>query len=564
MKWPVVLPLLLLTVLFLAAEGWVKQATYKQRNPELGIVYNPTDVAGWGRDQWDEVFNDPSPPAAWAILPLGRESCSAVTSSWLTNVRNKGLRPALLMAPFLTKSEIEKTIDCGVGLGIRRIVLDEYISYHSKNLKRNLCTVITEARQIYDEAKRKYPGLQLDIDDNWQTWMVDLGRGQAARSCGTYPYFQFDQTGISVLSKYGNPATGQCGHPTIQEMREQVVDAEQTVRDYAKSRKIFLWQLNQHWYPGEGEVLQLFREAKKVYRWNRFFLFGPRTDESSFGDWGYKGQANREGCFSGDYNWHLPARTYLIKMTEGKQSRITLDLPSTSTVGTNVPVEGSMLAGSRGIAVQGLQLQVTQPGGSLQRFERHIVSPSNARIAVVGLRVNMQLPHKIEAPARFQLERVYLSRTADSNNLILNPEFNNGLNDWFTISTAPVTTESVGGESYLQASASSSQTISITSIPVIVTPNRSYTVRFDARILEEARNNAYFFVAWYTFKELRRDRIFMKFPEPRILAQTNSNHKGNFQFQWQPSEPGAYTVAAFFPGSPSYQPAILRKRIQIN
>jgi hypothetical protein len=564
MKWPGVLPLLVLSLLLAASEGAVKQTTYKQRNPELGIVYNPPDAPGWGRDQWDEVFNDPAPPAAWAILPLGREGCSAITSSWLTSVSNKRMRPALIMDPFLTKNEIEKTIDCAIPLGIRRVILDEYISYHTKNLKENLCAVIGDARQIYENAKRKYPGLQLDINDNWHTWMVDLSRNQAARSCGSYPYFQFDQTGISVLSKYGNPATGQCGHPTVEEMREQVLDAEQTVRDFARTRKIFLWQLNQHWYPGGAEVLQFFRETKKLYRWNRFFLFGPRTDGSAFGEWDYKGQANREGCFSGDFNWHLPARTYLIKMTEGKQPTIQLSLPSTSNMGTLVPIDGTMRAGTRGIAVQGVQLQITAPVHSLQRFQQQFVAPPNARIALIGMRVNLQLPHKITGPAAFQLERVRFSRTNSSGNLVLNSEFNNGLNDWINISNASVSTENNNGENYLQASASPNQSISITSLPVFVTPGRSYSVQFDARILQEARNNGYFFVSWYTLNEVRRDRIFMKFPEARTVAQTNSDSQGRFLFQWSPPEPGVYSVAAFFPGSPAFQPGFRSQRIQIN
>jgi hypothetical protein len=564
MRWRGIFPLLVLGLLLVAAEGAVKQTAYKQRNPELGIVYNPPDATGWGRTQWGEVFNDPAPPASWAILPLGRESCSAITSSWLTSVRNKRMRPALIMDPFLSRNEIERTIDCAIPLGIQRIILDEYISYHTKNLRENLCNAISDVRQIYENAKRKYPGLQLDINDNWHTWMVDLSRGQAASSCGSYPYFQYDQTGISVLSKYGNPATGQCGHPTVEEMREQLVDAEETVRDFARTRKIFLWQLNQHWYPGGAEVLQFFREAKKLHRWNRFFLFGPRTDASAFGEWDYKGDANREGCFAGDFNWHLPARTYLIKMTEGRPSTIQLSLPLTSNLGTLVPIDGTMRAGSKAISVQGVQLRITPPVHSVQRLKRDLVAPPNARLALIGLRVNLQLPHKITGPAAFQLERVHFGRTNSSSNLVLNPEFNNGLNDWVNISTASISTENNNGENYLQASASQNQSISITSLPVFVTPGRSYTVQFDARILQEARNSGYFFVSWYTLKEVRRDRIFMGFPQPRTVAQVNSNTQGRFFFQWSPPEPGAYTVSAFFPGSPAYQPGFRSQRIQIN
>lgn len=553
--------LLLLTVFLLAAASPLQQVAYRARNPELGIVYNPVR---WDRQQWEEIFRDPAPPAAWAIMPVGRESCSALTSWWLAGVRRQKLRPALLMDPFLTKNEIEKTIDCAVPLGVRRIILDEYISYHSKNLKRNLCTVITEARQIYENAKRKYPTLELGLNDNWHTWMIDLSQGQAGKSCGAYPYFQYDKTGISVLSKYGNPATGQCGHPTIEEMREQLLDADRTVRDYSKSRKIFLWQLNQHWYPGEGEVLQLFREARKIYGWNRFFLFGPTTDEHSYGNWGYRQQAMREGCFAGDYNWYLPARDYLIRLAEGKQPVISLSLPSVANRGSTISLNGRVVTGGDGIPVQGMQLQITPPLDSVQRFQRDLIAPQKARLALVGVRVNLQLPHKIIGPAKFHLDRVQFSRKDSSTNYVLNPDFNNGLKDWLILSTGSVTAESTGTENYLSATSSANQSISITSVPIFVTPGRSYTVRFDARILQEARNNAYFFVSWYTTSEVRRDRIFMKFPEPRTIATTNSDSAGHFLFQWQPSDAGIYSVAAFYPGSPAYQPAIRTGRIQVN
>jgi hypothetical protein len=548
-------------LLLIAASRPSQKFSYKTNNSELGIVYNPVK---WDRQQWDEVFRDPAPPAGWAIMPVGRESCSAITSWWLQGVRNSGMRPQVLMAPFLTKNEIEKTIDCSVSLGIKRVVLDEYVSYHSKNLKENLCRVISEARDIYANAKRKYPSLQIDIDDNWQTWMVDLSRGQAASSCGTYPYFQYDQTGISVLSKYGNPATGQCGHPTLPEMEEQLIDAKQTVRDYSKSGKIFVWQLNQHWYPGADEVLQLFREARTLHGWQRFFLFGPTTDENSFGQWGYKTLASREGCFAGDYNWHLSARDYLIKMTQGLKSRINLSVPSVATVGSNVTLNGNIFSKKEGIPVSNVQLRITAPPNSLQRFERELIAPPKARLALLGIRVNLQTPHKIKGVANFQLERVQFSSTGSSNNLVFNPEFNNGLDNWLVLSTTPVTVGSNGSENFLQSSASANQSVSITSIPVFVTPKHSYTVRFDARILQEARNNGYFHVSWYTTKEVQRDRIFMTFPGARNIAKTNSSKNGNFVFQWQPLEPGIYSVGAFFPGSSSYQPSSTQRRIEIN
>jgi hypothetical protein len=181
MRWTLFLPLLILAALLIGASGPEQRLAYKARNPELGIVYNPRT---WDQTQWDQVFNDPNPPAGWAIMPLGTESCSGITSWWLDGVRNQNLRPAILLDPFLTKQQIQSTIDCAYRLGIRRAILDEYISYHHKNLNQNLCAVISDTRDIYQNTKAKYPGMQVDIDDNWQTWMIDLGQGQDGASCG--------------------------------------------------------------------------------------------------------------------------------------------------------------------------------------------------------------------------------------------------------------------------------------------------------------------------------------------------------------------------------------------
>ena len=560
MRWILYVPLLILAAFLIAAGRPARQSSYANLNAELGIVYRPIN---WDREQWDEVFNDPNPPVGWAIMPVGRESCTAMTPWWFDGVRRQGLRPGVLLAPFLNKQEIEKTIDCSASLGIRRIILDEYISYHSKNLSRNLCTVVTEAREIYQNAKAKYPGIQFDIDDQWQTWMVDLSRGQSAKSCGAYPYFKYDQAGVSVLSKYGNPATGQCGHPTEREMREQLIDLKPTVRDHSKSGKIFLWQLNQHWYPGTNDVLQLMREAKAMYGWNRFLLFGPTTNDDQFGNWGYRSSATRAGCFPTGYHWYLPARDYMIRMTEGSKSRMTTTLPSVANRGATVTVQGKILSGSTGIPVNDIQLQVTEPPGSLQRFETDVIAPAKARLALIGVRVNLQLPHKVTGPAKFQLERVHFSRSNSSTNLVFNPEFNNGLNDWLIVGTAPVTTGSNGSEKYLQAAASANQSISITSVPAFVSPGKSYRLRFDARILQEARQNGYFFVSWYTTGEIHRDRMFMTFPQPRTIAKTSSAGNGQFIFQWQPFQSGIHNVATFFPGSPAVQPTFKNNRIEI-
>jgi len=103
MRWILYFPLLLLAAFLTGASGSIDTLAYKARNPELGIVYNPTP---WDRTQWNKVFSDPAPPAGWAIMPIGRESCSAITSWWLDGVRGQNLRPAIILDPFLTKQEI--------------------------------------------------------------------------------------------------------------------------------------------------------------------------------------------------------------------------------------------------------------------------------------------------------------------------------------------------------------------------------------------------------------------------------------------------------------------------
>jgi len=561
MRRIIYLPLFLLSILSIFTDTAVGQS-YKIKNPELGVVYRPIN---WDRQQWEEVFRDPAPPFAWAIMPVGRESCTAIVSWWLSGVRQKGLRPAVMLDPFLTKQEMEKTIDCSVALGIRRIIIDEYISYHSKNLGRNLCTVLREAREIYENAKRKYPGLQLDIDDNWQTWLSDLGPGQAASSCGSYPYFQYDQTGVSVLSKYGNPAqNGPCGIPTAEQMREQLIDLKPTVRDFSKTGKVFVWQLNQHWYPGSADVLQLFREIKKVYGWNRFLLFGPTTNNDNYGNWGYRASAPGNSCNPDQYQWYLPAREYLIRMTEGNRTKVQFTLPSTATRGSTVPVSGKILSLGKGLAVNNIELQISPPPGALQRMKADLTAPPKARLALLGIRVNLQTTNKLHGEARFDLERVIFTEKGKSSNLVFNSEINSGLDNWLVIATTPVTVGTSGSENYLQADCSANQSIAVTSIPVFVSPGRTYSVRFDARLYKEARGHGYFFVSWYRTDELQRDRIYMNFEDRKTVATASSGSAGNFQFLWQPLEPGIYTVSTFFKGNSAYQPASKSHRIEIN
>src|SRR5687767_8740869 len=102
MRWTVYVPLLIFASLLMAAGRPNDRVTYKSGNPEFGIVYRPIN---WDRQQWEEIFRDPAPPAGWAVMPVGRESCSALTSWWLDGVRKKSLRPAVLLGPFLTKQE---------------------------------------------------------------------------------------------------------------------------------------------------------------------------------------------------------------------------------------------------------------------------------------------------------------------------------------------------------------------------------------------------------------------------------------------------------------------------
>ena len=67
MRWTLFLPLLLLSVFLTGASKPLEESSYKSRNPELGIVYRPID---WDRQQWEEVFRDPTPPASWTVMPI--------------------------------------------------------------------------------------------------------------------------------------------------------------------------------------------------------------------------------------------------------------------------------------------------------------------------------------------------------------------------------------------------------------------------------------------------------------------------------------------------------------
>jgi len=545
---------------FLLASFAPSATTYRVRNPELGIVYRPSD---WDLQQWEEVFRDPNPPMGWVLVPLGQESCKAITSWWRTNAQNRGFKLGIVLDPFLTETEIKKTIDCAAPLGIKRAVLDEYVSYHTKNLGRPLCTVLSELNSIIHYVDKKYPAIQFAYDDNWQTWITTLGRGQAD-NCGSYPYFKADVAGISVLSKYGNPSTGTCGHPTAEEMEEQLIDLKPVVRDHSKSRKTFVWQLNQHWYPGENNVLQLFRQMKRVFGWQRYFLFGPTVDNAQQGNWGYNTGASRNGCFQSGFHWYLPAREYLIQITEGVRSKIRLKGPGSATRGAPVSFSGTIESARKGVQVNRIELQIRPQADALQTFTRDLVAPPKAFFALLGVRVNTQWSYSINESAQFLLDRAQLFQKGSTKNLIPNSDFDNNLDFWFSISTAPVTVVTNGSEKSVSAISSKQQTISLTSSPAFVIPGRSYTVRFDARILQEARANGYFFVSWYLTSEIRRDRIFMTSPVRRTVAATSSNPNGSFSFDWQFADPGSYVVSALFPGSQSFQPSLDSRGIVVN
>jgi len=469
----------------------------------------------------------------------------------------------IVLDPFLTETEIKNTIDCAAPLGIKRAVLDEYVSYQIKNLGRPPCTVLSELRSIISYVDKKHPSIQFAYDDNWQTWITILGRRQND-SCGSYPYFKADVAGISVLSKYGNPSQGTCNHPTEQEMEEQLIDLKPVVHDYSKSRKIFVWQLNQHWYPGEDDVLQLFRQMNRVFGWQRYFLFGPTVDNAQQGNWGYTTRASRNGCFQSGFHWYLPAREYLIQMSEGSKSIIRLQGPGSAVRGTSVSFSGTIESARNGIQVNRIELQIRPQADALQTFTRDLIAPPKAVLAVVGVRVNAQLVHNINGPAQFLLDRAQLFRTGSSNNQILNSDFDRNLDDWVLLSTTPVTVVTNGTEKSVSASSSAQQTISLTSTPAVVIPDQSYTVRFDARILQEARNNAYFFVSWLSTSEIRRDRIFMTSPVRQTVAVTSSHPNGSFLFNYQFADPGGYVVSALFPGSKGFQPSLNSRSIVVN
>jgi hypothetical protein len=553
-------------ILFLAAllPAYVphRSTSYNSLNSELGIVYRPPSVS-WDGQQWDAIFKDPAPPMGWAILPVGSERCNGITKNWLDNARRKGFKLAILFTPFITTDDMRRTIDCAIPLGFRRAIVDEYISYQSKDKGRPLCTVVSELRDLSITIKRRYPSFEFLVNDNWHTWMVDLARGQSP-NCGAYPLFRADMAGVSVLSKYRNPVNeGGCGHPTSQEMLEQLIDLKPTVRDYSRTGRTFVWQLNQNWYPGGENVLKLFRVMKAAYGWDRFFLFGPTTESPTSENWGYNFRGGPQNCSSTDFEWYLPARQYLGRIGEGRQPSITLSGPSSVARDSVVSLDGRITVGS-GLPNAEVELQYIPPPGSPQSFRRQITAPSGAILAFVGIRINRELPNPIKGAAHFSVQRAQLFEAGSNDNLVNDGEFNNGTSGWLIVSSTPVRAVTSGSEKSIEVDASANQSTQITSSPIRVKSGRNYIVNFDAKIFTEARNNAYFFVSWNKPAEIRRDRMFMNFPLQQTLMATSSNADGRFRFSIQPTEAGVYQVFAFFGGNRTFQPAQAAINLKVN
>lgn len=528
-------------------------------NPELGVVYRPPSVR-WDAQQWNAIFSDPAPPMGWAVLPVGKEGCAAVNKSWLAAAKGKGLNLAILFTPFLQPSDFTRTIDCAVPLGFQRAVMDEYISYQTRNNGRPLCTVLSEVRSIYETVKRRHPGFELGINDTWHTWMVDLARGQND-GCGGYPQFRYDLTGISVLSKYGNPAENTCDHPTAREMQEQIIDLKPTVKDHSRTGKIFVWQLNQNWYPGGEKVLQLYRMMKPIYGWDRFPLFGPTTEHPTEENWGYNTRSGPQQCGSAGYEWYLPARKYLQRIVEGAQTVMNIQAPPPSSPGQTVNVSGR-LKGTGGTS-NIVEVQLVPPPDSPQTFEMQITAPGGSLFALVGVRVNTQLPNPIRADADFTVQRIRLFATNTTKQLVPNSDFDDGLRGW--IAAGPTQVVTVDGDKSVSFQAAANQSISLTSLlPIPVVPGRSYTLQVDARILQESRNGAYFFISWHRPSEIRKDRAFVSFPGRQTIATGATRADGTFHAAFISPDNGVYSLFAFFRGTRALQPSIASTTLIVN
>jgi hypothetical protein len=554
--------ILIVCILLLSSNTKLGSApSYRVRNTELGIAYT-VEHNKWDGQQWDSIFQDSAPPMGWVFLPLGKESCNAISPDWIRKAKSRGFNLGIVLVPFLNVDDIKRTVDCAAARGFRRVVLDEFVSHQTLNLGRPLCTVLSDIRNVYQYTKSRHPGFQFDIDDNWQTWIGMLSRGQAADSCGAYPHFKTDQAGVSVFSKYGNPAQNFCGHPTAAEIHEQLLDLKQTVRDYSRTRKIFAWQLNQNWYPGGDDVLQIFRQLKPVYGFEPFLLYGPTSTNDAQDNWGYRIRGRGETCPQNNFEWYLPARDYLIRIREGAKTTVRLQGPPSVGRGSVANLNGRLQT-TRGISGN-VELQIVPPVGSRQFISREVVAPSDARLAFVGVRINSQIPRDIKGSADLMLSLVQLFEKGGTRNLVDNPDFNDGFSSWISLSTANVSVVNDGSDKSIRMQSSPQQVVSITSTPILVSPGKTYTVNFHAKLFSESRNNGYFYIAWNSVNEIKRDRIYMKFPDRQTVAAAVSRPDGTFRFSYQPMESGVYTLYGFFRGNRSLQPSIRSFRLNVN
>ena len=177
--------------------------------------------------------------------------------------------------------------------------------------------------------------------------------------------------------------------------------------------------------------------------------------------------------------------------------------------------------------------------------------------------MNAQLPNPTPGPAHFTVQRVQMYATGGTNNLVSNSEFDSGFSSWIVTGSGAAEVITQGTEKSLSVQASRQQGISVTSLPIVVIPGRSYTVKFDAQVFQESRNGAYFYVSWNNPGEIRRDRMFVTFPRRETLASTNTRSDGTFQFNWRPTQQGIYTLFTYFRGNSSYRPAMAQTSVNV-
>jgi hypothetical protein len=294
-----------------------------------------------------------------------------------------------------------------------------------------------------------------------------------------------------------------------------------------------------------------------------FLLYGPTSSNDGLVNWGYRSKGAGENCAQNRFEWYLPARDYLIRIREGKKTFLTLQGPGTVSRDSTVQLQGQIRT-TTGIRGSNVELQIIPPVGSKQFISKEVVAPVGARLAFVGVRVNDQVRLNVKGSADLLLNLVQLFEKGKDHNLIENPDFNDGLSKWISISNASVSVVSDGSDKAVRIQSNSHQSVSITSVPILVFPGRSYTINFHTKLFSESRNNGYFFIGWNSIDEIRRDRFFLKFPDRQTVAAAILRQDGNFAFSYQPTEPGIYKLFAFFPGNRVYQPAITQFLLNVN